>query len=465
MALLKFFRGNKAKYNITTHADCVFFALDTKEIIMNGNSYGVHSAGPTKTIQSVTYTAPGTIQINYNTGTPDVVNLQNAVAGATPSASRGGLMTADQAFKLETLSSSGGAPNVIESIALDGVDLVPVNKKVNIDTSAIRNSIAQNKVVAKDKSVDVVPGSGQGPSAQPTKISVKVDSKAGNILNVGNNGLYASLQLKKLNGPFTEADVAVRYQLTGIKGDGSEYALGTPLDIKYDRFLKTVEFSFIPIGYEGEGNEALKFTFVTNDGSDSVVYVDVTRLVQGVVAGDGLEVAPNKSLKIKLTASSIEQVVTGKPLAKVSAAGLDLEGVGAALKNATAVMAKPAGHVRVMAKAVPQHKIPVVEIEEYDIASAKELQTTKEELLQKINALGSGGPALTAGNGTEVVSNKINVKLAPSAQENLFEKGPLFTVGAAGVESTGLVKVLNELHQDIAALKAGSDYLSWYEEP
>lgn len=465
MALLKFFRGNKAKYNITTHADCVFFALDTKEIIMNGNSYGVHSAGPTKTIQSVTYTAPGTIQINYNTGAPDVVNLQNAIAGATPSASRGGLMTADQAFKLETLSSSGGAPNVIESIALDGVDLVPVNKKVNIDTSVIRNSIAQNKVVAKDKSVDVVPGSGQGPSAQPTKIGVKVDSKAGNILNVGNNGLYASLALKKLNGPFTEVDVAVRYQLVGIKGDGTEYSLGTPLDIKYDRFLKMVELSTIPTGQAGAGNDALKFIFVTNDGSDSVVYVDVAQLAQSAVAGDGLEVDPNRSLKIKLTPSSVEQVVTGKPLAKVSAAGLDLDGVGAALKTATAVKAKPTGHVRTVISSVPQHRIPVVEIQEEDIASDKELKTTKQELLQKINALGSGGPALTAGNGTEVVSSKINVKLAPSAQENLFEKGSLFTVSTAGVDSTGLVKVLMELHQDIANLKAGSEHLSWYEEP
>jgi len=39
MASVKFYRGLKAKYNATTHKDSLYFATDTKEILLNGNSY------------------------------------------------------------------------------------------------------------------------------------------------------------------------------------------------------------------------------------------------------------------------------------------------------------------------------------------------------------------------------------------------------------------------------------------
>lgn len=40
MAQVKFFRGNKVNYSQTDHADGIFFALDTREVILNNVTYG-----------------------------------------------------------------------------------------------------------------------------------------------------------------------------------------------------------------------------------------------------------------------------------------------------------------------------------------------------------------------------------------------------------------------------------------
>lgn len=39
-SVVKFYRGPRASYNSTTHADGIYFATDTKKIIMNGTEYG-----------------------------------------------------------------------------------------------------------------------------------------------------------------------------------------------------------------------------------------------------------------------------------------------------------------------------------------------------------------------------------------------------------------------------------------
>lgn len=40
MAFVKFIRGLEASYNATTHADAIYFATDTKKILLNGDVYG-----------------------------------------------------------------------------------------------------------------------------------------------------------------------------------------------------------------------------------------------------------------------------------------------------------------------------------------------------------------------------------------------------------------------------------------
>lgn len=72
MAKLKFYRGLQSVYNVTTHADGVFFATDTHKIFMNGNQYGGTSD---KTVANVAAKEddPSKIVITYTDGTTQEV--------------------------------------------------------------------------------------------------------------------------------------------------------------------------------------------------------------------------------------------------------------------------------------------------------------------------------------------------------------------------------------------------------
>lgn len=85
MALVKFYRGLSTAYSAATYADGIYFATDTKEIILNGSKYGADST-----------------QIN------DIVD------------------------KLADIEENAQV-NVIESVSVDGTALTITNKGVNIE--------------------------------------------------------------------------------------------------------------------------------------------------------------------------------------------------------------------------------------------------------------------------------------------------------------------------------------------
>ena len=317
MALLKFFRGNKAKYNATVHADCVFFALDTKEILMNGNSFGLHSAGPGKGIQSVTYTAPNKITINYTSGAPDVVTLQNAEAGSSVATSKGGLMTPEQAYKLENISS-GGFGNGLSGVSVDGVDLVPVNGKVDIDTTTLR-------VEAKDATVEVTSGSKQGGTATKTKVGVKLGKKANNILQTDTDGLYASLEVKKSTSQLDLDRNYTSYQLQAIKPDGSVYDIGTAMDFIEHPYLNRTKVVEIPQGKPDAGKQGIHFSYIRPDGTSKDEYIAFP--TSGGSPGNGLEIGPDGKIKLKLDASTQENIDSNGPLFSLSDKGLEATGL------------------------------------------------------------------------------------------------------------------------------------------
>lgn len=420
MALVKFYRGNKAKYDATKFVDGVYFSLDTKEIIVDGTSFG-YNAAVHQEIQSVEYTAPNIIVINYTSGSSDTITLQYAQGGTSAESSKGGLLTQAQAYKLDKLPE-GAQVNTIESVALDGVDIEPVNKKINIDTTAIRTTIAQNKVTAKDNSVEVVPGSGESVAVQPTKVGVKivedgglqitdeglrvdetalekyvgdgkaivvddtadassqkkvafkVNAKAGNILSATADGAYASVKLKNLDVSSTEPNVATRYGLVGIAPDGTEISVGdVTIDILKDKFLKNVELGVIPAGQEGAGDDALIFTFTIADGTDVIRYVNVSTFLRDVEVGDGIMIGADKKFSIKIDAAANEKNSADVAYLQVDADGLKIVGLNAAITAAkTEVVAKATGHV-IVTVATQTDGHSKVTVAENDIASAADL--------------------------------------------------------------------------------------------
>lgn len=427
MALVKFYRGNKAKYDATKFVDGIYFSLDTKEIIVNGTSFGYNAAAHQE-IQSVEYTTPNIIVINYTNGSSDTITLQYAQGGISVESSRGGLMTQAQAYKLDKLPE-GAQANTIEAVALDGVDIEPVNKKVNIDTTPLKNLINQNKVTAKDASVEVTPGSGEGVAVQPTKVGVKivadgglqitdeglrvdetalekyvgddkaivvdetadsngqkkvalkVNTKAGNILSATADGAYASVKLKSLDVPSTEPNVATRYGLVGIAPDGTEINVGdVTIDILKDKFLKSVELGVIPTGQEGAGDDALIFTFTIADGTDVVRYVNVSTFLRDVEVGNGIMIGADKKFSIKVDASANEKNSADVAYLQVDADGLKIVGLNAAIAAAkTEVVAKSTGHVTVTVAAQTDGHSKVT-VTENDIASAADLTAATERI-------------------------------------------------------------------------------------
>lgn len=443
MALVKFYRGNKAEYDGTKFVDGIYFSLDTKEIIVNKVPFG-YNAADHQEIQSVEYTAPNIIVINYTNGNSDTITLQYAQGDTSVESSKGGLITQAQAYKLDKLPEEA-QENVIESIALDGVDIEPVNKKVNIDTTAIRTTIAQNKVTAKDASVEVTPGSGEGVAVQPTKVGVKivadgglqitdeglrvdetalekyvgdgkaivvdetadsngqkkvalkVNTKAGNILSATADGAYASVKLKNLDVPSAEPNVATRYGLVGIAPDGTEINVGdVTIDILKDKFLKNVELGVIPTGQEGAGDDALIFTFTIADGTDVVRYVNVSTFLREAEVGDGLMIGTDKKFSIKIDAVANEKNTADVAYLQVDADGLKIVGLNAAIAAAkTEVVSKSTGHVTVtVATQTDGHS--QVTVEESDIASAADLTAATERITTLETGLTETKEALAA---------------------------------------------------------------------
>ncbi len=334
MASVKFYRGNREKYNATKYLDGIYFSLDTKEIIVNDVSYGYQ--GSAKEIQRVNYDAPNTIKIICKDGTEHKVVLQDAEAGVLPDAYKGGLMTVDMVKKLEGIQDFAEI-NVIDTISVDGVNITPVSKEVNIDTTPLKESISRNKVTSKDNSIEVLPGSKTGADIQPTKIgvklatdsglqvteeglkvigggaaetyvgddkaivvdstavggkkkvSLKIDTKTTNILTTSATGTYASVKFKKLDVPTSENEVATRYGLVKVDADGTETTLGgDTIDILKDKFLQNVEIGTIPAGQQGALHEALVFTFSLQDGSTIKRYIPLSSILSNLQLGVGL---------------------------------------------------------------------------------------------------------------------------------------------------------------------------------
>ena len=93
--VVKFYRGPQASYNSTSHADGIYFATDTKKIIMNGTEYGGDS---NKKVSNVALNANANgIVITYTDSTSTTLLLGKATVTAD------GLMSKKDKAKLDSL--------------------------------------------------------------------------------------------------------------------------------------------------------------------------------------------------------------------------------------------------------------------------------------------------------------------------------------------------------------------------
>lgn len=383
MALVKFYRGLRQNYNVMAHLDGLYFALDTKEVLVNGDAYGYYP-GDHREVESVDYTAPDTIVITYTNGESDTVTLQQAEAGDSVENSKAGIIGKEDIHKLSQIES-GAQVNIIEKVKVNGTPLTVNEKEVNIDLSGIENTIEKNKVVAGDTSVTVVEGSTAGGSITPTTVAVKIksgsainltpeglevdksarekyigdgkaivvdtsadsnnqkkvslnlNSKTGNILTATTDGLFASVKLKALDVAPEETTIASRYGLVGLTPDGQEINVGdVTIDIMKDKFLKNVELGTIPAGQPSAGDDALVFTFLLEDGTESVRYVNVSTFLREAEAGDGIQFVTGsdgvKRYTVKIDTAASEKNSSSVSYLQLTADGLKLVGLNAEIE-------------------------------------------------------------------------------------------------------------------------------------
>lgn len=388
MALVKFYRGAKSKYNAETFYDGIYFALDTKEIIVNGDAFG-YNAEDHREIKSVDYIAPDQLTITYTNGETDTVTLQTASAGDSEETSKAGIMPAADAYKLSKIED-GAQVNVLEEVQVDGADLEIKDKKVNIDLTGLENSIAENKVTAADESITVTQGStdatgnttnttikanlkskgglqvdndglsvkesdltqyvgnGKGvvvDSATNGKkeISLKLNAATGNILSETTDGLYASVQLAAVDSKDLGDTVLKAYKLVAVDSSGSTTQLGDlTIDIPKDRTLKSVEKGIIPDGETNAGNDALIFTYILADGSESTFYIDIAEYFKEAEAGNGIGVGTDstdtdtyRKFYVKVDTTNSETNPSDKQqYLQVTSSGVKVTGINSAISEA-----------------------------------------------------------------------------------------------------------------------------------
>lgn len=129
---VKFFRGQKSNYNVTKHANAIYFASDTHELLMNNKAYGVDptsSAILLSALTDVKWVSPTTLQ--FTRGTGESATTSNIVLPTADSSTQG-LMTAEQVIKLNGIEE-GAQVNKIEDIVIDGVNGTIKNKVFTIE--------------------------------------------------------------------------------------------------------------------------------------------------------------------------------------------------------------------------------------------------------------------------------------------------------------------------------------------
>ena len=234
------------------------------------------------------------------------------------------------------------AAHVIQDAAVTGEgakDAVTV--KDAIDT--LRNTVAANKVVAEDTSVAVTPKG----TETFVKVALADDEK---VLSV-EGGLKTTITLAEVPADQLGTNVAKAYQLQGKDGP-----LGAQINIPKDSSLKTVYLGTtgdtvnkdtgVVTSGESTNPQSLNFVYHLEDGTYSLVPVDVSKFLTESEFSDGLDVADHV-VKVKVDTTS-EGFLT------VSANGVKLSGVQAAIDaakaSATTVVDAAAGtHITVTA--------------------------------------------------------------------------------------------------------------------
>lgn len=384
----------------------------------------------------------------YSANVADFNKIKTAVADIVASGKTVGQAITDAINKLD-VAAIGGVGKVITTVSeTDGKIAATA-----IDLKA--ENVAATPIVA---GADTVAVDGTTVAAQVASLgkSVKATQKAA-----------ATYSVKKITTGLA-SNVKEAYQLVQTV-DGKATDIAVQIPIYKDQTLKSVELA-TDNGQTGEGKKTgqfLKYTYTVADGSDSVVYVDVSQFLVESEFKNGLAVSGGQvSVKVDTTS---EKYLT------VGANGVKVSGVDAAIKTAVdaeaatarAAEKKNADAIAAETTARTNAITALVDKADTDYNTLGKLEKKIKAASTTVNAKTSGHVTVAVTQGTDgnsvvtVAENDIaSAKDTTASLNNLLEiVGTIYDGNKTSVKTATDVKNnLNDL------LKQLNDPASFWEE-
>lgn len=172
---VRFVKGEKVDYSTEIYAGYVYFATDTKEVIVDGIAYGLDlSSNSLELIKKIELgEVPGLLKVTNSNGKTYNISLPLATTSSN------GLMSSLDKDKIETIER-GAQVNIINGVKVGNIEQPISNKLVTLDTYS--KSEINNKTFNSFKLKGVVDASGQLPSEHEIGDSYVVNQKVGMFL-------------------------------------------------------------------------------------------------------------------------------------------------------------------------------------------------------------------------------------------------------------------------------------------
>lgn len=370
MALVKFFRGLKANYvPATTHADSIYFATDTQELLLNNKAYGLSTAdlgklngavdslswsveNNTVYLKAITtdkkeekYTSiplattdhAGLMSMGHFSGLTTLMGTKdtegsvanqvetaktelignantdtassNTIAGAKKHADTLNTAMDTRVDALEKAIGESGSVNtqITKAIEALDVDAVGGTGKVITTVSETDGKIAATAIdlTAASVAATATEASGNAVAVTGTTVKDQIASLATSIKTVSKDA--KSYSVKKLTPEEVTALNESNVREAYQLLDEDLKVSGETIKIYKDSSLKSVALD----------GQTLNFTYILVDGTEKTVGVDVSTFLAESEFGKGLEVA-NHIVNVKVDSTSETFLTVGEGGVKLS---------------------------------------------------------------------------------------------------------------------------------------------------